>query len=44
MDGEQIESGSDQIHVSFSTAQSSNHSNAVVKRSIAGPSANRNER
>ena len=32
-----------QIHVPFSTTQSK-HSNAVGKRSIAGPSANRNER
>ena len=41
MVGEKIESAdSDQTHVSFSTA----HSNAVGKSSIAGPSANRNER
>ena len=43
MDGEQIESDSDQIDVSFSTARSK-YSNAVGKRSIAGPSVNRNER
>jgi hypothetical protein len=44
MDGEQIESDSDQTHVPFSTVQSSERSNAVGKRSIAGPSVNRNER
>lgn len=40
--GEQIKSDSDQIHVPFSTVRS--HSSAFGKRSIAGPSANRNER
>ena len=45
MDGEQMESDNDQMYasVSFSTARSK-HSNAVGKRSIAGPSANHNER
>ena len=43
MDDEQIESDSDQFYVPFSTAKSK-HSNAVGKRSIAGPSANRNKR
>ena len=43
MDDEQIESDSDQIYVPFSTARSK-LSNAVGKRSIAGPSVNRNER
>ena len=42
MDGEQIESDSDEIHP-FSTAQSK-HSNAIGNRSIAGPSASRNKR
>ena len=42
MDGEQMESDSDEIHP-FSTAQSK-HSNAIGKRSIAGPSANHNKR
>ena len=42
MDGDQIESDSDQIHP-FSTVQSK-HSNAIDKRSIAGPSANRSKR
>lgn len=47
MDGEQMESDNDQMYasVSFSTqAARSKHSNAVGKRSIAGPSANHNER
>jgi hypothetical protein len=42
MDGEQIESDSDEIHPS-STAQSK-HPNAIDKRSITGPSANHNKR
>ena len=41
--GEQIESDSDDIYIPFSTARSK-HSNAVGKRSIAGPSVNRNKR
>lgn len=43
MDGEQIESDSDETYVPFSTAQSK-HSSAFGKRSIAGPSANRKKR
>jgi hypothetical protein len=42
-DSEKIESDSDQILVPFSTTQSK-HSDAAGKCSIAGPSANRNER
>ena len=38
-----IESDSDDTYVPFSTAQSK-HSSAFGKRSIAGPSANRNKR
>ena len=38
MDSEQIENGSDQIQVLFST-----HSNATGKRPFAGPRANRNK-
>ena len=43
MDIEQVESASVQIHVPFSAAQSK-LSNAVSKRSVAGPSVNRKER
>ena len=43
MDGEHVESVSVRIRVPFSTAQSQ-FSNAVGKRSIAGPSVNRKER
>ena len=42
IDGEQVESVRVQIHGPFSTAQSK-ISNAVGKRSIAGPSVNRKE-
>jgi hypothetical protein len=42
LDGEEIESDSDQIHLPFSTAQFK-RSNRIGKRSIDGPSAYRNE-
>ena len=43
IDGERIESDSDQIYIAFSTARSK-YSNAVGKHSITGPRINRNNK
>lgn len=44
VNGEQLESDSDQDTVVFFNGHQSSHSNAVGTRPVAGPSADRNKR